>query len=294
MRFQKLLLTTLFFLTIDGRANGIHQLLKLEQVIGTSGQVPTCDPAATKFDSPLNCSTSSNIPLFQDEEILQLEMTSAYFELRQAKASNFEESQKEVERIIREEKGKKHKAEMELAGKGYPPLKVGVTIEPRGNYRLAMCDKKPILVELPEEFKKKGTIFNHAHDEIKIVRGCDSNDPLQQQKVLREYQSYKLLECFGLPHFKTRLFKAKFKKTNGEVEHDSFGFFIEPAKDMAQRCGEGAQVFTKDESLKKRDLSDPPSPTSVFQLILSGELLLEGDFDFDGVQNVVSHLMVTT
>lgn len=239
-------------------------------IITSSSSASILDIADEKshFSNPTLFNIESNIPLFQSEEIIDLTIHSSYFD-KSRTVSNWGNTV-DMESF-----------EGQLMIENNP--KIPIVVETRGNSRSLNCDNKPLLIKISKEYSKKDSVFHHAKNKLKIVVPCKRNDVEESDKVLREYQQYKLLECLGLPHFKVRLFKGYFSNSSNTTDHSSYGFFIESAKDMGQRFSQDAKVFSKSELRGATDLThEAPSDTSLFLLRLSEVILNNSDFRPNG------------
>lgn len=240
---------------------------KIFSEVDRSLTFPFCSNLHPNATEPVECQIPTNIPLFQSEEVLKLKLKSEFFDpkINPKKPKN---------------KTKLYDGDLSIMGE--IDKKIPVKISVRGGYRSVLCDEKPLKIELPKEFDKTGTLFQRADNEFKIVRGCQSKDPENQKKVLREYQQYKLLECMGLPHLKVRLFESEFLSSEGLIKNKSYGFFIESPKDAGQRCGKDSLVLTKEEASKQ---NLPGSLNARFLLGLSENILGNTDYTQIGDHN---------
>lgn len=109
-----------------------------------------------------------------------------------------------------------------------------VDLRARGNFRRVNCYFAPLKLKL----KKKHTqdkVFQGS-EKLKMVLPCliDRNSG---DYVLKEYLAYKLYECVGSYHFKTRLTRIELFEERGKrkVEHNLIGFMIEDMDQVAER-----------------------------------------------------------
>ncbi len=109
-----------------------------------------------------------------------------------------------------------------------------VDLRARGNFRRANCYFAPLKLKLKKKHTK-GSLF-HGSEKIKLVLPCliDRNS---RDYVLKEYLAYKLYECVGTYHFKTRLTRIELFEERGKrkVEHNLLGFMIEDMDQVAER-----------------------------------------------------------
>ena len=242
-------------------------IVQINDVISKAVIGPYNECEADPIDNhlPLACSDKTNIPLFQEERPIKLKIKSDYFDHR---ISNDDQS---------------YTSSFEIDGAPFSG-----NISNRGQFRKMDCHNKPFLVSIDKKNKKQDTKISHLNDEFKIVRPCKraEEDPESQNKVLREYQQYKLLECLGLPHFKVRLYEGEYLKSTGEVVQKSIGFVIEPANDLSQRCGSDAEFLKKEEARKlAMDKTLPQSMGANFLLHFSESLLGNTDYTASGTHN---------
>lgn len=109
-----------------------------------------------------------------------------------------------------------------------------VDLRARGNFRRANCYFAPLKLRLKKSHAK-GSLFQGS-EETKMVLPCllDRNSG---DYVLKEYLAYKLYECVGSYHFKTRLTRIELFEERGKrkVEHNLLGFLIEDMDQVAER-----------------------------------------------------------
>ncbi|MGB5377779.1 hypothetical protein [Muriicola sp.] len=109
-----------------------------------------------------------------------------------------------------------------------------VDLRARGNFRRANCYFAPLKLKLGKAHTKR-TLFQ-GNEKIKIVLPCllDRNSG---DYVLKEYMAYKLYECVGAYHFKTRLAQIELLEERGKrkVPHDLMGFLIEDMDQLSAR-----------------------------------------------------------
>ena len=232
-----------------------NMVIFLSDVLLTFLTFPYCSQLNTTSFEPVDCQIPTNIPLFQSEEVLKLKLKSEFFDPKK-NPNNPKSKTKLYDGDLLIDKGRDKNI----------PVKISV----RGGYRSVLCDHKPLKIEISKEVDKTGTLFQRADNEFKIVRGCQSKDPENQKKVLREYQQYRLLECMGPPQLKVRLFWSDLLNSEGLAKNKSYGFFIESPKDARQRCAKDSLVLTKEEAFKQ---NLPGSLNATFLLNLSENIL---------------------
>ena len=108
-------------------------------------------------------------------------------------------------------------------------------IRPRGNMRRTVCDIPPIKMRFnEEELAARGL---DKRSTLKMVILC-RNGGGYEQLVLREYFTYKLYNLITDRSFRVQLAKIKYMDTAGKEKgfDESFAFFIEHPKDLAERA----------------------------------------------------------
>lgn len=161
----------------------------------------------------------SNIPLFQSDEILELEMKMPFAKVRDG------------------QKGERFAGVVSTRGNELTST-IGVEFSARGNSRRTICrDFPPFKINLPKK-GTKGTLFANADDDLKFVPQCDlrPDNSDTDDMTLREYTLYKMLAASGLPSLKVRLAHVIYMddETGTEVTR-GLGFFIESVKDFGIR-----------------------------------------------------------
>lgn len=109
-----------------------------------------------------------------------------------------------------------------------------VDLRARGNFRRANCYFAPLKLKLGKAHTK-GSLFQ-GNEKIKLVLPCllDRNSG---DYVLKEYLAYKLYECVGTYHFKTRLTHIELFEERGKrkIERNLLGFMLEDMDQVAER-----------------------------------------------------------
>lgn len=176
---------------------------------------------SSSFSDPLTCAEESTSALFRSREVVALEIQSQYFEDRYPREASPYSGTIQVT------------AE---SGTRELPVSVGV----RGNSRQIFCDFKPIKLDFDDQDSLIGTVFENAQSKLKLVTHC-LNDPEKReagnQRILKEYAAYQVMESLGYPSMKARLIQAKYRNSSGALVGESYAFFTEPKKDLARRCG---------------------------------------------------------
>lgn len=107
-------------------------------------------------------------------------------------------------------------------------------IKPRGNMRRNVCEIPPIKIKFDEEQLNERGLDKRST--LKMVILC-RNGKGYEQLLLREYLAYKLYNLLTDHSFQVQLVKIKYEDTTGKDKgfDESFGFFIEHPKDLAER-----------------------------------------------------------
>ncbi|HFA47942.1 MAG TPA: hypothetical protein ENJ95_02865 [Bacteroidetes bacterium] len=110
-----------------------------------------------------------------------------------------------------------------------------VDIRPRGNMRRTVCDIPPLKMRFSEQQLSARGLDDRST--LKMVISCRNGEGFEQM-VLREYMAYRMYNLISDCSFRVQLAKVKFVDENGEKSFDeSFAFFIEHAKNLADRSG---------------------------------------------------------
>ncbi len=116
--------------------------------------------------------------------------------------------------------------------------RLDIKLRVRGKFRRKreICNFAPLRVN----FQKKqvgGTVFA-GQDKIKLVTDCKKGSKKFQQVLLKEYLTYKLLNLMSDQSMGARLLRVTYIDTDKKGKsHDSYAFFIEEKKHIAERLG---------------------------------------------------------
>ena len=115
--------------------------------------------------------------------------------------------------------------------------KLGLKLRTRGNYRRDKehCDFAPIRLNF-DKSQIGGTLFE-GQDKLKLVTHCQSNEPIYEQLVVREYLAYRLLSELTPKSFGVRLMRITYLNTESKRTRVRFGFVIEENDAVAKRNG---------------------------------------------------------
>jgi hypothetical protein len=86
-----------------------------------------------------------------------------------------------------------------------------------------------------------GTIFeNSRNGSFRFVAHCQgkhrvSEDERSNQEVFEKYTLYRTLQAAGFMGFDTRLARITYRDTRGRVQAEAYGFFLESPEDLAAR-----------------------------------------------------------
>lgn len=108
-----------------------------------------------------------------------------------------------------------------------------VEVRARGNLRQRVCYLPPLKIKFPkEEVVAKGW---KSFRNLKMVSFCKTSASFQDL-VLKEYYIYKMYNELTDNSFKVQLINVNFIDSEGKMKPlESFGFFIEPDKELAER-----------------------------------------------------------
>lgn len=117
-----------------------------------------------------------------------------------------------------------------------------IRLRARGNMRKSICFLPPLKVKFDkEEVKGRGLSGGRK---FKLVTQCKGTKAYEQY-VLQEHLIYKSYNILTEESFRIQLVYFTIKDTKGKMKTiKSFGFFIEPAKDLAERM-EGIVIEPK-------------------------------------------------
>lgn len=104
-----------------------------------------------------------------------------------------------------------------------------VEIRARGNIRKEICYYPPVKLK----FKKS----EFKHHKIKWVNICRETEPMREV-LLKEYLTYQLYQKLTDQSLGVRLFEVEYLDKDGDKSMlSSYGFMIEPIKELAERTG---------------------------------------------------------
>lgn len=109
-----------------------------------------------------------------------------------------------------------------------------IKLRARGNFRRRTCYFTPLKLKIKKS-NAKTTIFK-GHKRLKVVLPC-LNESEKNDKVIKEYLIYKMLEVMNQNHFKTRLIDIEYTELRNRKTktYHLKGFFIEDADKAAKR-----------------------------------------------------------
>nr|VFK66949.1 MAG: hypothetical protein BECKUNK1418G_GA0071005_11182 [Candidatus Kentron sp. UNK]VFK72064.1 MAG: hypothetical protein BECKUNK1418H_GA0071006_10948 [Candidatus Kentron sp. UNK] len=164
-----------------------------------------------------------------------------------------------------------------------------VNIEARGNSRFKYCGFRPLTLRFQEDLD--GTILDGIGKKLKSTTHCGKKGEgkkeeqwilggtpqEQKERLLAEYYTYLMLQELDTTILDTRLVDVVYRGKEGKQMERGLGFFREPVKKMAKRCG-----------LKKAKDNDVllSNSNSVFAASLMSKFVTSNDFGYgqkDGV-----------
>lgn len=179
-------------------------------------------------------SAQATIPLFNSEELLQLELKFDISEYRRKKSdTDYLDAT-----ISYKDNGK--------------TITDSIKLRSRGIFRRSFCELPPIMLN----FKKKNTgsgLFRNIN-KLKMVTECPQGN---KDYLLREYLAYKLYNVLTDQSFKVRLAKVKYVNTakNGK-SFEQYAFFIEPEELLAKRMHSEPVMENMTQKMVRPDVMD--------------------------------------
>ncbi len=113
-----------------------------------------------------------------------------------------------------------------------------IKLRVRGKFRRKRetCNFAPLRVNFQKK-QVEGTVFA-GQDKIKLVTDCKKTSSKFQQVLLKEYLAYKILNLMTDQSFGARLLRVTYVDTDKKGKaRDSYAFFIEEKKHIAERLG---------------------------------------------------------
>lgn len=158
---------------------------------------------------------ASASPLFEDEAVLDIDLTGPFSTLI-------------------EEKGNKAELPFVLRADG---VEHSIKVRVRGKSRTRVCDAPPLRLNFVKR-KTKDTVFA-GQDKLKLVTHCHDSDRAQAN-ILQEYSAYKMFSVISDVSYRVRLVRISYSDTEGRLKRDTivrYGFLIESASELADRVG---------------------------------------------------------
>jgi len=157
-------------------------------------------------------------PLFQDNEILHLDITAP------------------LTTLVRERpKDDYLPGLIEHTEADGNVVKLDLEIRTRGHFRHKTCDYPPLLLNLKKK-QTDGTIFDNQN-KLKLVIHCDKSERYEQI-VLREYLAYRILNAVTDMSFRVRLLRVRYinSEKSGRGQ-ERYAFLIEHKNRLGARFG---------------------------------------------------------
>jgi hypothetical protein len=161
--------------------------------------------------------TASVSPLFQDQQTLQLKLTSSI---------------KDIKKKTNDSTYLPAYLNVKNAAGGWDSI--AIEVRARGIFRRKNCYFAPIRIKVKKE-ASKGT-FLEGNKSLKLVMPCENSSD-KNTLVMKEYVAYKLFEKISPYHFKTRLANLTFVESDGKKSktHELVTFLIEDDDLVAKR-----------------------------------------------------------
>ncbi|MEM1215897.1 MAG: hypothetical protein AAGJ82_09450 [Bacteroidota bacterium] len=111
----------------------------------------------------------------------------------------------------------------------------GIKIRARGKFRLQACDFPPLKLNFSKsELEQRGMV--PTYDKLKLVTHCLNDEDLGEEKLLREYIAYRLMEEIGPYSFRVQLVKIRYVDETGQLDgFERYGFLIENTRELMNR-----------------------------------------------------------
>jgi len=186
-------------------------------------------------------------PLFQDEEVLHLNITAPLSTL-----------------IRKRPKDDYLPGLIEYTEADGNVVKLDLEIRTRGHFRHATCDYPPLLLNLKKK-QTDGTLFENQN-KLKLVIHCGEAEKYEQV-VLREYLAYRILNAVTDMSFRVRLLRVKYnnsEKSGGGQER--YAFLIEHKNRLGARYG--LKDLKVDRATVASIQPDRLNLTSVFEFLI--------------------------
>ncbi len=189
-------------------------------------------------------------------------------------------------------------------------INIKALFKARGSYRFEECSNRPLKFIISAEEKQRlnnqfnDHLFKGNGKKLKLVTACHLGAEYEeeQQKLLKEFYLYQVLDTLSTPGLKTRLVKLKYLDPTGYMIGESWGFLREPEKKMVKRCGFIKEPKTirfrrNDQNQRVRYVYNeagelvPYYPkfnaTSLFQIHLLNHLIRNTDYMIKHSHNVI-------
>lgn len=161
------------------------------------------------------------LPLFESEEIIQLELA---FNMKEFLKNKNDDEKKE----------QYFPARLAILDGEETSEEIGIKVRLRGNYRRKNCQLPPMRLNFPTS-KVKNTVFE-GQDKIKLVLPCRMDNEKYQQYLFEEYLTYKTYNLLTDYSFRVRMASVTF--VDSAQKYDSFtdyAFMIEDVDHVAER-----------------------------------------------------------
>ena len=206
-----------------------NALINILLVLILSGylQEGTCQITQFKLEDYKPGSTTSEIPLFTRDELIEItistDLRTLVFDVGDERDS--------------------HKGTLSYLN-GADTINQQISIKTRGNYRRdrSTCTFPPLRINFNKD-TLPGMLFSGMKD-VKLVTHCQDRK-VHTDYVLEEYLIYRILNQFTDLSYKVRLVRVTYLDTKDRVKPtEQYGFFIEPTSKMAKRNG-GREIELK-------------------------------------------------
>jgi hypothetical protein len=187
--------------------------------------------------------------------------------------------QTELDSLVQNKyRGKKQKAVITFTGEGQEPLRIKLSIEPRGVFRRRTCEIPPIKLDFIKSDLKKRGIY-HKYDDVKLVTTC-IDEPSRDQILQKEFWIYKMYNQVTHESFQVHPLKLIYTDLNDSTRtFEMRAFVIENTDEMAHRLN--------GEIVEQRGCVDSMLETTAYNRTLMFNYMIGNtDWDVKMIRNI--------
>ena len=204
-----------------------------------------------------------NMPLFKDDYLLKIELTTNLSEL--------------INDIA--DKRSYHDSRLKIFDQQGEVTELDVKVKTRGNFRRRKqnCNFPPLRFKINSD-KAHETVFK-GQSKLKYVSHCQSYIENYEQHTIEEYLIYRMYNLVSDHSYRVRLAQITFIDNNSDEKLNKYGFFLEDRDDVAQRNGKSNMNY---KNVKQYNiLRNNMVMLSLFQLMIGNS-----DWDVERLHNV--------